>query len=125
MGVGADFISQFWSGINEAFVAQVAAVTLLLVVTFFLGEYFGGRVRSNADLLADPDFRHGLICATCDRPLREASGILLGPPRTDGFARREHICVQCYPLFVAAVVSISESSKRMQGRMILKKGEKP
>ena len=125
MGVGVDFITQVWSRIGQAFVVQVIAVTLLLLIAFLTGRYFGRGVRPNADSRVDVNFRQGLICVTCDRPLRQLGGILLGPPTTEGFARQQHICVQCYPLFVAAAVSIFESSKRLEDTIVLQKVQKP
>jgi hypothetical protein len=122
MGVAATFITQVWSRIDQVLVIQVAAVTLLFVVAFLSGRYFGRRVSPNVYSLVDTDF---LSCVTCDRPLREPGGILLGPPTKDGFARQQHICVQCYPLFVATVVSMFESSERLKDRVILQKGQEP
>jgi hypothetical protein len=111
MSLAESFLAWVWSRIDQALVVQVVAVLLLLVVAFLSGRYFG---RRPAAAEFDGDFSQAVSCDTCDRPLRVPGGILLGPPTADGFARQQHICVECYPLFVATVVSILGSNYRLK-----------
>jgi hypothetical protein len=121
MATAEEFLSLVWS--DQAVVVQVAAVLLLLVVAFLSGRYFGRRFSPAAAAQFDGDFSQAVSCDTCDRPLRLPGGILFGPPTAKGFARQQHICVGCYPLFVATVVSIVESSKRLEDTVVMHKGD--
>ena len=123
MAAAEDFLALVWSWIDQTVVVHVAAMTLLLVMAFLFGRYLGRRFRPAMAPQYHAEFSQAVSCEACDRPLRAPGGILFAPPTANGFARQQHICVECYPLMVATLVSILESSRRLKDTVVMQKGD--